>query len=88
MALAAIIGYAVGQVSWVMLICLGVYYLYNLYQLRRFNLWLNRASAESDSEPPESYGLWGDIFDGIYPTSQTSSTRHRSPPQPWKWPSS
>jgi len=64
--LAAVIGYAVGHVSWVMLISLCVYYLYNLYQLRRFNLWLNRDSSESDSEPPESFGLWGDTFDGIY----------------------
>lgn len=60
------IGYAVGLVSWVMLATLCTYYLYNLYQLRRFNLWLNRASSEADSEPPESFGLWGDIFDGIY----------------------
>jgi two-component system phosphate regulon sensor histidine kinase PhoR len=66
LSLAAVIGYAVGHVSWVMLISLCVYYLYNLYQLRRFNLWLNRDSSESDSEPPESFGLWGDIFDGIY----------------------
>ena len=66
LSLAAVIGYAVGHISWVMLISLCVYYLYNLYQLRRFNLWLNRDSSESDSEPPESIGLWGDIFDGIY----------------------
>ncbi|GJM12106.1 MAG: phosphate regulon sensor protein PhoR [Pseudohongiella sp.] len=66
LSLAALIGYGVGQVSWVMLISLCIYYLYNLYQLRRFNLWLNRDSSESDSEPPESFGLWGDIFDGIY----------------------
>jgi len=64
--LAAIVGYIVGHVSLIMLISLGIYYLYNLYQLRRFNLWLNRASSETDSEPPESFGLWGDIFDGIY----------------------
>lgn len=66
LSLAAAIGLAVGHVSWVMLISLCLYYLYNLYQLRRFNLWLNRGSAESDSEPPESFGLWGDIFDGVY----------------------
>ncbi|MEX0965554.1 MAG: phosphate regulon sensor histidine kinase PhoR [Pseudohongiellaceae bacterium] len=66
LTLAAIIGYAVGQTSWVMLIVLCFYYVYNLYQLRRFNQWLNRGSSESDSEPPESFGLWGDIFDGIY----------------------
>ena len=66
LSLAAVIGYAVGHVSWVLLISLCVYYLYNLYQLRRFNLWLNRDSSESDSQPPESFGLWGDIFDGIY----------------------
>lgn len=66
LALAALVGYAVGHVSGVMLICLCLYYLYNLYQLRRFNLWLNRDSSQADSEPPESFGLWGDIFDGIY----------------------
>ncbi len=66
LSLAAIVGYAAGNVSWVMLASLGAYYLYNLYQLRRFNLWLNRASSEIHSEPPESFGLWGDIFDGIY----------------------
>ena len=66
LSLATVIGYAVGHISWVMLISLCVYSLYNLYQLRRFNLWLNRDSSESDSEPPESYGLWGDIFDGIH----------------------
>ena len=49
-----------------MLISLSLYYLFNLYQLRRFNLWLNRDSSETDSEPPETFGLWGDIFDGIY----------------------
>lgn len=70
LSLAAIIGYAVGHVSWVMLISLCLYYLYNLYQLRRFNLWLNRDAAESESEPPESFGLWGDIFDGIYRMQQ------------------
>ena len=66
LSLAAVTGYAVGHVSRVMLISLCVYYLYNLYQLRRFNLWLSRDSSKSDSEPPESIGLWGDIFDGIY----------------------
>ncbi len=66
LSLAAVLGYAVGHISWIMLISLCIYYLYNLYQLRRFNLWLNRATSESDSEPPESFGLWGDIFDGIY----------------------
>lgn len=66
LSLAAIVGYAVGHISWVMLISLCLYYLFNLYQLRRFNLWLNRDSSESHSEPPESFGLWGDIFDGIY----------------------
>lgn len=66
LALAALLGYAVGHVSWVMLTALCSYYLFNLYQLRRFDQWLNRGSTEVDSEPPESFGLWGEIFDGIY----------------------
>lgn len=66
LSLAAVIGFALGHVSWVMLGSLCAYYLYNLYQLRRFNLWLNRNASEDNSEPPESFGLWGDIFDGIY----------------------
>jgi len=64
--MAAVTGYAVGHASWVMLISLCIYYLYDLYQLRRFNLWLNRDTSKSDSDPRESFGLWGDIFDGRY----------------------
>lgn len=63
---AAVVGYVVGHVSFVMLVSLCLYYFFNLYQLRRFNQWLSRDSSENDSEPPESFGLWGDIFDGIY----------------------
>ncbi len=64
--LAGVLGYFLGHISLVMLTSLFLYYLINLYQLRRFNQWLSRDSSESDSEPPVSVGLWGDIFDGIY----------------------
>lgn len=64
--IAGSIGLFLGQVSLTMLIALCCYFLFNIYQLRRFNQWLSRDSSQSNSEPPESIGLWGDIFDGIY----------------------
>jgi|TARA_B110000438_G_scaffold90420_1_gene89895 two-component system phosphate regulon sensor histidine kinase PhoR len=42
--------------------------IFNLYQLRRLNRWLLSASTENNIDPPNSFGLWGNIFDIIYRT--------------------
>lgn len=39
------------------------YASWSTWQLVRLHRWLD---GRGGSDPPESYGLWGDIFDGIY----------------------
>ena len=63
---AALFGLLVGQLLWALLILAIIYTLRNYYQLHRFTLWLNSDQRNQPSEPPESYGIWGDIYDGIY----------------------
>ncbi|HCO11390.1 MAG TPA: PAS domain-containing sensor histidine kinase, partial [Gammaproteobacteria bacterium] len=38
----------------------------NLLQLRRLTQWVAKDSHKSDTQPPESTGTWGSIFDSIY----------------------
>lgn len=58
-----LIGLAIGQPAWALVIGLGGYLMWMLLQLRRFQHWLR---ADPGAPPPEAPGLWGDIFDGIY----------------------
>lgn len=60
------IGLASGRPLEAFLLLFLGYALRHYYQLYRFSRWLFRDSAEPDAEPPESYGLWGEIYDGIY----------------------
>lgn len=64
--LACIIGYFLGQVLWTVIALLGFYCLRNYYQLRRLHHWLALDPDTRPVEPPESSGIWGDIYDGIY----------------------
>ena len=41
------------------------YLLWSHYQLHRLLIWLDKA-AHKALNPPESAGVWGEIFDGIY----------------------
>lgn len=58
-----LIGLAVGQPAWALVIGLGGYMMWMLLQLRRFQMWLRTHPSDP---PPEAPGLWGEIFDGIY----------------------
>ena len=62
----AIIGALLGQLALTLLLALVTYCAYNLFQLRRMYQWLAQGPSSNKSAPPESIGLWGDIFDGIY----------------------
>jgi two-component system phosphate regulon sensor histidine kinase PhoR len=62
----ATIGLISGQLAPVLTIALLIYSVHNLYQLYRMYSWLEQAPSALDTAPPESFGLWGDIFDGIY----------------------
>ena len=38
----------------------------DLLQLHRLQKWLALDHASDKSAPPESFGIWGGVFDGIY----------------------
>jgi two-component system phosphate regulon sensor histidine kinase PhoR len=61
-----IVGGLLGQLAPALLLALVIYCAYNLFQLRRMYRWLAQDPSSNKSAPPESIGLWGDIFDGIY----------------------
>ncbi|MFT4888302.1 MAG: two-component system phosphate regulon sensor histidine kinase PhoR [Pseudohongiellaceae bacterium] len=61
-----IVGGSLGQLAPTLLLALVIYCAYNLFQLRRMYQWLTQDPSSNKSAPPESIGLWGDIFDGIY----------------------
>lgn len=61
-----VVGALIGQLAPALLLALVIYCAYNLFQLRRMYQWLAQGPSSNKSAPPESIGLWGDIFDGIY----------------------
>ncbi|MDA1371442.1 MAG: phosphate regulon sensor histidine kinase PhoR [Proteobacteria bacterium] len=66
LAMAAGIGFLLGQMTLTLLLSLLLYSALNLFQLRRLDLWLAKDPTLNQSDPPESFGVWGAIFDGIY----------------------
>ena len=58
-----------------LLIVVSLYLVWSHSQLLRLLSWLDEA-AEKEVEPPESAGIWGDIFDGIHRV-QRRHTRSR-----------
>ncbi len=66
LAAVSLLGYLTNTLLWSLLLLFFLYAIFNLYQLRRLHLWLGRDHTSDRSAPPESFGLWGTIFDGIY----------------------
>ena len=62
------IGLLIGELILMWLLTLLTLTIFNLYQLRRLNRWLLSASTENNIDPPNSFGLWSNIFDIIYRT--------------------
>jgi len=60
------IGILIGELILIWLLTLLTLTIVNLYQLRNLNHWLLNASAENKIGPPNSFGLWENIFDIIY----------------------
>jgi two-component system phosphate regulon sensor histidine kinase PhoR len=69
---AAAVGYIFGKALLFVALWVLLYLGYWLNQLRRIQHWL----ASPDSEPPESTGVWGDIFDRIYNIQRRNSETH------------
>ncbi|MEX1197317.1 MAG: phosphate regulon sensor histidine kinase PhoR [Pseudohongiellaceae bacterium] len=66
LGLLLLAGLVSGQTPWVIAGGLCVYLIYTMLQLRRLHSWLYSPDNHRATQPPESYGLWGDVFDGIY----------------------
>lgn len=59
-----LIGLISGNYGWSLAIGLAVYLVWNLYQLIRLHHWLK--TYQPDEPAPDSHGLWGEVFDGLY----------------------
>lgn len=59
-----ILGSLMGQLAWVLAIGLFAYLIWTIVQSVRLHRWLY--SRQDEQGIPQSYGLWGDLFEGIY----------------------
>src|SRR5690606_5697400 len=59
-----IVGWLLGEPGAVLALGLTAYLVWTLSPARRMHEWLRH--PERLPEPPESQGLWGDLFDGLY----------------------
>lgn len=64
LAISLLLGLISGEYAWSLVAGLGLYLYWNLRQLVRLYLWVKHAGP--DELPPESSGLWGEVFDAIY----------------------
>ncbi len=72
--LAVISGFLTGYYYFSFIIAGLLYTGWLLFQTRRFYIWLEK---DDDTYPPDSGGIWGDIFDEIYRNRQRNlATRH------------
>src|SRR5574343_1359377 len=60
-----LLGFITGEYAWVLACGLGIHLGWTLSQLLRLHKWLRE--HRPDEPPPDGYGLWGDVFDSIYP---------------------
>ncbi len=65
LALGLFAGWLADRIFLGLFLALAFYVLWSHCQLYRLLSWLNQAS-DQELEPPESSGVWGEIFDSIY----------------------
>lgn len=65
LAIGLLAGWLVDQIFLGLFITTLSYLVWNHHQLHRLLRWLDEA-AHKELDPPESKGIWGEIFDGIY----------------------
>jgi two-component system phosphate regulon sensor histidine kinase PhoR len=63
LAVLAILGWIAGKPLLLVALGLSGYGLWSLYQLLRATQWLHKNRT---ADPPESLGLWGELFDSVY----------------------
>ncbi|MBK3868975.1 phosphate regulon sensor histidine kinase PhoR [Pseudomonas stutzeri] len=59
-----LVGLISGEYAWALVVGLSGYLAWTLRQLLRLQRWLHR--ADPDEAPPDSAGIWGDVFDSLY----------------------
>ncbi len=74
-AFCTLIGWLLGEVAWCLIIGGTLYSVFLLRQMQRFYLWL---TDSNDSHPPQSSGIWGDIFDALYRMRKTQAQQQAS----------
>lgn len=66
-AVGIVLGLVFGHMAWFVAGALAVYLGWVLAELIKLYRWLAASSLSGvPVEPPDTFGLWGDIFDGIY----------------------
>ncbi|RDH42100.1 phosphate regulon sensor histidine kinase PhoR [Zooshikella ganghwensis] len=63
--IVVIFGLAIDELAWTLVVALSSYLFWTLLQVYKLNHWLQESEL-TNNEPPESRGIWGDIFDAIY----------------------
>ena len=71
---AVLLGASLGNIAVAVLLVLGAYLVWHLYNLQRLARWL----AEGKKlRPPEAGGIWGDIYEHIFRLQQRNRKRKR-----------
>ena len=72
--LSVFIGWLSGSVSWALVSIMGLYIFFALRFLQRLDTWLEHHSAE---ELPQSWGIWGHLFDKMYRQQRRYQTQQQ-----------
>lgn len=59
-----LLGWFIGDLAWMLVVVLSVYLVWSVWQAIRLHRWLY--DKDTFPEIPESFGLWGDLFDGLH----------------------
>ncbi|WP_422444029.1 MULTISPECIES: phosphate regulon sensor histidine kinase PhoR [unclassified Endozoicomonas] len=65
LAIGLLVGWLADRIFLGLFLATLFYLLWSHQQLHRLLIWLDKA-AHKELDPPESTGVWGEIFDGIY----------------------
>lgn len=66
LAVAGGVGWLLGDLPIALIAGVAAYLSLNYWQLWRLRRWLKGNPSATGIEPPETFGLWGELFDGIY----------------------
>ncbi|MGB0204019.1 MAG: phosphate regulon sensor histidine kinase PhoR [Neptuniibacter sp.] len=72
---AFVFGFMIGQPGWTVAIAVFLWELYQIKQFNRLSEWL--LDREEQSEPPESSGHWGEVFDELSRISRRQESREK-----------